>query len=102
MKEESFKSIDEDLRNLAIDPDVLEKELAAELQGDPLDEIDFEVFNSDKNKISNECELGLKWLQQGHEERLQGLRVFCEHRAPKALALLLPLLFEHQQFHDLP
>jgi len=44
MKEESFKSIDEDLRNLAIDPDVLEKELAAELQGDPLDDIEFEAF----------------------------------------------------------
>ncbi len=94
MKEESFKSLDEGLRNLAIDPDVLEKELAAELQGDPLDDIDFEVFNSDDNKVLNECQLGLQWLQQGHEERLQGLRVFCEHRDPRALPLLIPLLSE--------
>ena len=94
MKEESFKSIDEDLRNLAIDPDVLEKELAAELQGDPLDDIDFEAFTSDQNKVLNECQLGLQWLEKGHEERLQGLRVFCEHRDPRALPLLIPLLSE--------
>ena len=74
MKEESFKSIDEDLRNLAIDPDVLEKELAAELLGDPLDDIDLEAFNSDlsilqefintNNSITNltPLELGVqKW-----------------------------------------
>ena len=38
--------------------------------------------------------LGLKWLKRGHEERLQGLRVFCEHRDPRALPLLIPLLNE--------
>ena len=92
--EDSFNSTDEGLRNLAIDPDVLADELAAELQGDPLDDIDVEGFDSDKNKALKECQLGLNWLKQGHEERLQGLRVFCEHRDPRALDLLLPLLLE--------
>ena len=36
----------------------------------------------------------MQWLKQGHEERLQGLRVFCEHRDPRALPLLVPLLQE--------
>tara|TARA_Y100001968_G_C19444374_1_gene764422 strand:- start:400 stop:1212 length:813 start_codon:yes stop_codon:yes gene_type:complete len=82
------------LANLAIDPDVLAKELAAELLGDPLDEIDLGGFDSDEIKASKECEIGLKWLQQGHEERLQGLRVFCEYRDPRALPFLVPLLQE--------
>ena len=38
MNEVNEKSINEGLANLAIDPDVLAKELDAELLGDPLDE----------------------------------------------------------------
>ncbi|AAQ00678.1 MULTISPECIES: HEAT repeat domain-containing protein [Prochlorococcus] len=94
MKEDRLNSADEGLRSLAIDPDILAKELAAEVQGDPLDEIDIEAFDSDETKVSNECQLGLNWLQQGHEERLQGLRVFCEHRDPRSIDLLIPLLAE--------
>ncbi len=94
MKEDILNSAEEGLRNLAIDPDVLAEELAAELQGDPLDDIAVEGLDQDKNKVIQECQLGLKWLQQGHEERLQGLRVFCEHRDPRALTFLLPLLSE--------
>ncbi len=94
MNEESFNSTDEGLKSLAIDPVVLAKELEAEQQGDPLDDIDVDISDSDKTRISHECDLGLKWLQQGHEERLQGLRVFCEHRDSRALALLIPLLSE--------
>ena len=82
------------LVDLAIDPDVLSKELAAELSGDPLDEIDPSEFDFDSRKIADECDVGLKWLKQGHEERLQGLRIFCEHRDPRALPLLIPLLQE--------
>ncbi len=92
MKEESFNSTDEGLKSLAIDPDVLAKELAAEQQGDPLDDID--NSDSDETRILTECQLGLQWLQQGHEERLQGLRVFCEHRDSRALPFLIPLLSE--------
>ncbi len=87
-------SDDEGLANLAIDPDVLAKELAAELLGDPLDEIDLDGFDSDAINAARECELGLDWLKKGHEERLQGLRVFCEYRDPRALPLLIPLLQE--------
>ncbi len=81
----------EGLTSLAIDPDVLAKELAAELQGDPLDEIDLAGFNTDQIN-SSECDSGLQWLQQGYEERLQGLRVFCEHRDTRSIPFLIPLL----------
>jgi len=80
------------MANLAIDPDVLARELAAELLGDPLDEIDLEDSEADALHIARECDEGLLWLNQGHEQRLQGLRVFCEHRDPRAVPLLLPLL----------
>lgn len=83
---------DEGLVNLAIDPDVLARELAAELLGDPLDEIDLDDPQDEALHAARECDQGLAWLQQGHEERLQGLRVFCEHRDPRAVPLLLPLL----------
>ena len=94
MKDSTGKSADEALANLAIDPEVLSKELAAELIGDPLDEIELDGFDLDSQNAATECEKGLKWLQQGHKERLQGLRVFCEHRDPRALPLLIPLLQE--------
>ncbi len=94
MKAENLNSNEKGQSRLVIDPDVLAKELEAELQGDPLDEIDLETVDEDQVRIANECEAGLQWLQQGHEERLQGLRVFCEHRDSRALPLLLPLLIE--------
>ena len=58
---------DEGLASLAIDPDLLAKELAAELLGDPLDEIDLEGFDPDALNVASECDLGLQWLRQGHE-----------------------------------
>ena len=84
----------EGLANLAIDPDLLARELAAQLAGDPLDEIEIDKSNDDQVNSSKECDIALKWLQSGNEERLQGLRVFCEHRDPRALPFLLPLLDE--------
>ena len=84
----------EALASLAIDPEVLAKELAAEIGVDPLDEIEVEDFGSTQVQASQECEAGLKWLQQGSEERLQGLRVFCEYRDSRAIPLLIPLLQE--------
>ena len=86
---EASRQLEEGLANLAIDPDVLAKELAAEQFVDPLDEI-----NPDSSDVAHVCDAGLNWLKLGHEERLQGLRVFCEHRDPRAVALLLPLLKE--------
>ena len=94
MKEENENLNQEGLANLAIDPEILSKELEAELLGDPLDEIELNGFDDNSAKVASECEAGLKWLVSGHEERLQGLRVFCEHRDPRALPLLLPLLEE--------
>ncbi len=92
MSEVNKKSLTQGLANLAIDPEILAKELAAELVGDPLDEIEFDSADTDQSKALKECELGLKWLKLGPEKRLQGLRVFCEYRDPRALPLLIPLL----------
>ena len=94
MNDENQKLSEKGLANLAIDPDLLARELAAQLAGDPLDEIELEKIDVDQVNSSKECDLALKWLQSGNNERLQGLRVFCEHRDPRALPFLLPLLDE--------
>ena len=64
------------------------------MAGDPLDEIELDKIDGDQGNSSKECDLALKWLQSASDERLQGLRVFCEHRDPRALPFLLPLLDE--------
>ena len=94
MNDANQKLSNEGLANLAIDPDLLARELAAQLAGDPLDEIELDKTDEDLVNSSKECDLALKWLQSGNEERLQGLRVFCEHRDPRALPFLVPLLDE--------
>ncbi|MEB3234575.1 MAG: HEAT repeat domain-containing protein [Cyanobacteriota bacterium] len=75
---------------MVLDPDVLAAELAQELLGDPLDEIEPEAAGS--ADVAAECDLGLSLLTGSHDERLQGLRIFCEHRDPRAIPQLLPLL----------
>jgi len=75
---------------LALDPEVLARELAQELLGDPLDEIDPE--EPDPDAVAAECDLGLALLRGDQEQGMQGLRIFCEHRDPRAVPLLLPLL----------
>ena len=94
MNDENQKLSEKGLADLAIDPDLLARELAAQLAGDPLDEIELDKIDGDQGNSSKECDLALKWLQSGNNERLQGLRVFCEHRDPRALPFLLPLLDE--------
>jgi len=76
---------------LGFDPELLAGELAEELAVDPLDALDtIELSSSD---IAAECDLGLELLALGrHEDRMQGLRIFCEHRDPRAIPRLLPLL----------
>lgn len=76
--------------DLVLDPEVLAAELAQELLGDPLDEIDAE--DDAAVDVAAVCDWGLEQLRGGQEQRLQGLRVFCEHRDPRAIPLLLPLL----------
>lgn len=78
-------------QELSLDPDVLAQELAEELLGDPLDELD--SVEPAPSAVAAECDLGLELLRLGsHEARMQGLRIFCEHRDPRAVPLLLPLL----------
>ena len=81
----------ERLADIAVDPDVLAKELALEIEIDPLEQIDEVVFSKDLN-ITKECEEALKMLKGNREERIQGLRIFCEYRDQRSFPLLLPLL----------
>ena len=94
MNDANQKLSQDGLANLAIDPDLLARELAAQLAGDPLDEIEIEKTDKELVSPSKECDIALKWLQSGNEEKLQGLRVFCEHRDSRSLPFLLPLLDE--------
>jgi HEAT repeat protein len=73
-----------------LDPEVLARELAAELLGDPLEELD--ALETESADVARECDEGLQLLEGSREERMQGLRIFCEHRDPRAFPLLLPLL----------
>jgi HEAT repeat protein len=76
--------------DLVLDPDVLAAELAQELLGDPLEEI--EMVEQEAVDVAAICDWGLQQLRGSHDQRLQGLRVFCEHRDPRVIPLLLPLL----------
>jgi HEAT repeat protein len=76
---------------LGFDPELLAGELAEELAVDPLDALD--ATEPTDTDIAVECDLGLELLGSGSkDDRLQGLRIFCEHRDPRAIPLLLPLL----------
>ena len=82
----------ESLAEIAVDPDVLAKELALELEIDPLEQIDKDNFAKDHlNKIF-ECDQALELLKGDKEQRLKGLRVFCEYRDKRSFPFLLPLL----------
>ena len=94
MSDRDQESGESGFANLAIDPDVLERELAAEQLGDPLDDISPDDNEDDSLIAARDCDAGLAMLQGGHDQRLQGLRVFCEHRDPRSVPLLLPLLQE--------
>ena len=82
----------ESLAEIVIDPDVLAKELALELEVDPLEEIDQDSFSKKNLNITSECNEALKLLKGDKEERIQGLRIFCEYRDKRSFPLLLPLL----------
>ncbi|MGL6133490.1 MAG: HEAT repeat domain-containing protein, partial [Prochlorococcaceae cyanobacterium] len=67
-------------QELYLDPDVLAQELAQELLGDPLDELD--SSEPAPGVVAAECDRGLELLRRGdpsagHEALMQGLRVFC-------------------------
>jgi len=82
-------------QQLYLDPEELAQELAQELLGDPLDDLD--ASDPAAADVAAECDLGLELLRRAepsasHDERMQGLRIFCEHRDPRVIPLLLPLL----------
>ena len=84
-------------QELYLDPEMLAQELAEELRGDPLDDLD--SSDPTASDVAAECDLGLALLRgdagaDSQERCMQGLRIFCEHRDPRALPLLLPLLTE--------
>jgi len=93
MTDERSQQRDQGLSSLSLDPELLARELAAEADGDPLDAIEPDDVADDSSlAVARACDQGLIWLSGGHGERLQGLRVFCEHRDPRSINLLLPLL----------
>ena len=92
MTESDARKRDQGLSSLSVDPELLAEELAAEEYFDPLDAIEPDEVEVDSQHMARICDQGMLWLQQGHDQRLQGLRVFCEHRDPRAVPLLLKLL----------
>ena len=80
------------LAEIAVDPEVLAKELALELEIDPLEQIDKDNFSKGNLNITSECTEALELLKGNREQRIQGLRIFCEYRDKRSFPLLLPLL----------
>ena len=93
MTEDRSQQRDRGPASLALDPDLLARELAAEENLDPLDAFEpNQTIDDASPSIALACDQGLLALRGTHDQRLQGLQVFCEHRDSRALPLLLPLL----------
>ena len=56
------------LAEIAVDPDILARELALEIEIDPLEQIDEDTFSKGLN-ITQECNEALKMLEGNREER---------------------------------
>jgi len=81
----------ESLAEIAVDPDVLARELALEIELDPLEQIDEDAFSKGLN-ITQECNEALKMLKGNREERIQGLRIFCEYRDQRSISLFVTII----------
>ena len=92
MTQSEARGTDQSLSSLALDPELLAEELAAESDLDPLESIGPDEQTNDSQAVARACDQGLVWLKGGHDDRLQGLRVFCEHRDPRAIPPLMALL----------
>ena len=92
MNESAAREKDQSLSSLALDPELVAEELAAEADLDPLESTGPDEQTIDSNSVARACDQGLVWLKGGHDDRLQGLRVFCEHRDPRAIPPLMDLL----------
>ncbi|MBJ7364254.1 MAG: HEAT repeat domain-containing protein [Synechococcus sp. SupBloom_Metag_053] len=78
---------------LVIELALLEEELEAEEALDPLDLIPEDSDCPQGHEQQQEqLDQALIDLAGDHEQQLQGLKFFCEHRDPRALPLLMPLL----------
>ena len=75
------------LAEIAVDPEVLAKELALELEIDPLEQIDRDNFSKENLNITLECTEALELLKGNREQRIQGLRIFCEYRDKRSFPL---------------
>ena len=64
----------ESLAEIAVDPDVLARELALEIEIDPLEQIDEDSFAKGLN-ITQECNEALKMLAGNREERLSLIHI---------------------------
>ena len=82
----------ESLAEIVIDPDILAKELSIELEIDPLEQIDKDSFSKGTLNKTLECDEALKLLKGDREQRIQGLKIFCEYRDKRSFPLLIPLL----------
>ena len=82
----------ESLAEIVIDPEILAKELSVDLEIDPLEQIDKDGFSRGTLNKNLECDEALNLLKGDRDQRIQGLRIFCEYRDKRAFPLLLPLL----------
>jgi len=80
------------LADIKIDPEILARELAVDFEVDPLDEIDKDGFSKENLDVTSECDQALAFLRGDKEQRIQGLKIFCEYRDTRSFPLLLPLL----------
>ena len=71
--------------DLVLDPEVLALELAQELLGDPLDELD--TAEPTALDVAAECDAGIAWLSGSQEQRMPGLPASpTPHRRPTCTA----------------
>ena len=82
-----------DHNELLMELKLLEGELQDEEAADPLDLLELEPGQPESAEaLQQQLDRALTLLQGDHEQQLQALKLFCEHRDPRALPLLLPLL----------
>ena len=65
----------ESLAEIAIDPDVLAKELSLDLEVDPLEQIDKDGFSRGTLDKNLECDEALKLLKGDREQRLSLIHI---------------------------
>ena len=81
-----------DHNELLMELKLLEGELQDEEAADPLDLLELEPGQPESAEaLQQQLDRALTLLQGDHEQQLQALKLFCEHRDPRALPLLQQL-----------